>query len=157
MWGNKDTPEELAKESENDKTVKITKDTIQFVFIKAKTVSYKLDPSKSPAKIDVTVKDKGKDEVLHGIYKVEGDTLTLFIIGTKEAKNRPKEFKTVKPDLKAKKGEEPDVGGLILTLKKKSATSAQPTTVSGPSSPSGKSPPSAKSSPPSGKPFTSKS
>ena len=55
------------------------------------TASLKIDPSKSPAQIDATFEDgPRKGETLKGIYKFDGDTLTLcFVVGSKD---RPTEF-----------------------------------------------------------------
>jgi uncharacterized protein (TIGR03067 family) len=39
--------------------------------------SYKADAKKDPAEIDITPPDGPKGEILRGIYKIEGDTLTL--------------------------------------------------------------------------------
>jgi uncharacterized protein (TIGR03067 family) len=53
----------------------------------------KLDPSKKPKAIDLTLLDgafKGKTTM--GIYSLDGDTLKLCV-GNKEAKDRPTEFK----------------------------------------------------------------
>src|SRR5215208_6258991 len=40
-------------------------------------VTFKLDPSKDPKAIDMTFKVNGEDTALKGIYKLDGDTLTL--------------------------------------------------------------------------------
>ena len=55
------------------------------------TISLKIDPSKSPAQIDATFEDgPRKGETLKGIYKFDGDTLTLcFVLPSKD---RPTEF-----------------------------------------------------------------
>jgi uncharacterized protein (TIGR03067 family) len=54
--------------------------------------TYKLDASKNPATIDFTIEvgeDKGKLQL--GIYKLEGDTLTMAV-SIPGAKARPKDF-----------------------------------------------------------------
>ena len=44
---------------------------------KSVSVSYQLDPGKSPAVISVT---KGDSKLWHGIFKREGNTLTLCVV-----------------------------------------------------------------------------
>src|SRR5262249_43942677 len=53
----------------------------------------KLDPSKSPKAIDVTVTEGlNKGAVMPGIYEIDGDTLKVCF--DPEGKKRPTEFKT---------------------------------------------------------------
>jgi uncharacterized protein (TIGR03067 family) len=72
--------------------------------------TYKLDTKKNPAEIDL-IPPAGKDEPnILGIFKIEGDTLTICIGGgSKEASERPTKFesaegsKTMLMTLKRKK------------------------------------------------------
>ena len=69
--------------------------------------SYKLDATKTPHEIDMTKTRNGKAETMYGIYKLEGDILTICGVESANPADRPKEFK-IGPD-----GKE-----IILTLKK---------------------------------------
>ncbi len=117
FMGKAQTAEELAKDTKDDLSFKITKDTIEVKSGgKAEQLKYTIDPSKSPGEIDIVMPQKGKkDEISYGIYKLEGDQLTFFVMGAREAKNRPKEFKTQKFD-KAKPDQ--DLGFFIVAKKK---------------------------------------
>jgi uncharacterized protein (TIGR03067 family) len=57
---------------------------------KPEAVPYKLDAKKSPAEIDITPQ---KEEKVLGIYKIEGDTLTICFAGGPDAK-RPSKFES---------------------------------------------------------------
>jgi uncharacterized protein (TIGR03067 family) len=125
MFGEPATKQEIEKDSEADRTIRITKDTIEMKVFGDKTekLKYTIDASKNPAHIDIVMPEKGKEkksETSYGIYKVEGGSLTFFPIGAMDAKNRPTEFKTLKPDPKSKGDGADKPGGLmILTAKKK--------------------------------------
>jgi uncharacterized protein (TIGR03067 family) len=55
-------------------------------------IGYKLDPSKKPGHIDLTINEGGKDAVLKGVYKLEGDTLKVCFAGPGE--KRPTELRS---------------------------------------------------------------
>jgi uncharacterized protein (TIGR03067 family) len=57
----------------------------------ATTAEYTADPKKSPAEIDLKPSEKAKDLMFVGVYKIEGDTLTMCLrIGGK----RPEKFES---------------------------------------------------------------
>jgi uncharacterized protein (TIGR03067 family) len=58
--------------------------------------SFKIDPAKKPAHIDIEVDRGGQQRVLKGIYKLDGDTLTVCLIAAREGDEdgRPSEFFT---------------------------------------------------------------
>jgi uncharacterized protein (TIGR03067 family) len=74
---------------EGDSAVQ-TKDGIEI------TSTIKIDPSKNPKTIDVTIIKDGKEQTSLCIYKLEDDTLT--ICKTNDGKERPSEFKITKED-----------------------------------------------------------
>lgn len=63
---------------------------------KRETRTYKVDDTKSPAHIDLTLTAGGKTETSYGIYKVENDVLTICASEQDKADARPTEFKTGK-------------------------------------------------------------
>ena len=70
-------------------TVKDAQFTIKIKDVATKELTIKLDPAQKPAAIDLVPKDD-KEKTVLGIYKLDGDTLT--ICGTDEKKERPTEF-----------------------------------------------------------------
>jgi uncharacterized protein (TIGR03067 family) len=118
----KETDQQGAEDSDLERTTKINKDHIQFKIFNRNTVRYKLDPSKSPMEIDLFPDaPDGKTRASFGIYKVEGDILTLFVLGAREPQLRPREFKTLEPPNWVPGQKEPakQVGGFVmLTLRK---------------------------------------
>lgn len=109
-FGGKAQPAEvIAKEPEADRTIKITADKMIAVKDgKEDPASYTIDTTKTPHHIDVTAKTAGKEEKMHGIFKQDGDTLTVCFALSDKAADRPKEFKST-ADNKA----------VIMTLKMK--------------------------------------
>jgi uncharacterized protein (TIGR03067 family) len=55
-------------------------------------VDYKLDPSKKPKHMDITANEGGKEQLLKGIYALDGDDLKVCFAAPGE--KRPTEFKT---------------------------------------------------------------
>lgn len=109
MGGEKIPDEFLGKSPEDELTVKITGDKlISTKKGKDDSISYKIDTSKSPAHITTTETKAGKTETSYGIYKIDGDTLTICMVESEKAEDRPKEFKSAK-----------NSRTMLLTLKKK--------------------------------------
>lgn len=108
--GEKIPNEFFTKGPEEERIVKITADKmIGKKGGKDDPSTYKTDASKTPAHIDMVGKGfDGKDEKVYGIYKLEGETLTICVVESDKAEDRPKEFKTEK----GKKA-------MIMTLTKK--------------------------------------
>ena len=85
------------KHSEDDvKKYTLTIKGDRWTVTNARTLSpgqtFKIDPSKDPKTLDLTIKLVNQERVSKGIYKLDGDTLT--ICRTEENGERPKEFKT---------------------------------------------------------------
>lgn len=81
--------------------------------LRANPVPYELDPTKTPAAIDFVINHNGKNFRGLGIYKIEGDTVTL-VMHEPPTSYRPQTFqKDIPPEAKAKQ-----TGRLFLVLKR---------------------------------------
>jgi len=61
----------------------------------------RLDPSKSPKEFDFTMLDgPSKGSTFSGIYALENGQLRICYSLTKDPKDRPKDFKTVRGELR---------------------------------------------------------
>jgi uncharacterized protein (TIGR03067 family) len=108
--GEKMPDEDFKKEPESERTVTI-KGNKFFGSMGAgsKEEEFKIDNTKTPAQIDFTsTLPGGKTRTQFGIYKLEGDTLTIAVNNDPQQppKDRPKDFKSNKESF-------------IMTLKRK--------------------------------------
>jgi len=95
-------------ETEEDRTVRIEGNKlIARKEGKDDPVNFKTDASKDPKEIDIIAAGGGgKGDTVYGIYKLEGDILTICM--SDKAETRPKEFKTAEGSVT-----------MMMTLKKK--------------------------------------
>jgi uncharacterized protein (TIGR03067 family) len=61
---------------------------------KSDTGTYKTDPKKDPAEIDLMPPAEKKDPPVYGIYKIDGDTMTLAFTRGKPGGGRPAKFES---------------------------------------------------------------
>lgn len=108
--GKKETEADLAQRPMEERKIRATGDQmIGTSGGKQDPMSYKLNPSATPPEIDLTkTAPDGKSSLtMYGIYKLEGNILTICAIPSTNPADRPKEFKTA-----------PDSPTIIMTLKK---------------------------------------
>ena len=98
MGGEKFPDDLISKGEEGNRTIRITGDTIIAMKDgKEDPATYTTDKSKNPPHINMAgKKGGGQEEKMYGIYKLEGDTLTICMTESDKAEDRPKEFKTEK-------------------------------------------------------------
>jgi uncharacterized protein (TIGR03067 family) len=86
---------DLKKLAPARRDVVITADTITAEFGgKKETRTFKVDNTKTPHHIDLTLTKDGKAETSYGIYKVEKGVLMICATEQDKAESRPTEFKT---------------------------------------------------------------
>jgi uncharacterized protein (TIGR03067 family) len=56
------------------------------------SVTFKIDPSRTPKTIDMTIGTGDEARLQRGIYKIEGDTLTICRAAGRGGEERPKAF-----------------------------------------------------------------
>jgi uncharacterized protein (TIGR03067 family) len=95
--GEKIPAEFIEKAPEAERTIKIEGNKlIASKGGKDDAATFKTDTTKTPHHIDITSKKGDKEEVGYGIFKLDGDTLTIVANDGAKADDRPKEFKTEK-------------------------------------------------------------
>ena len=107
--GGEKLPDEFFKKApEKERTVRIAGDKlIAMKGDKEDSLTVKFDPTKTPMQLTATETKGGKPETSVGIYKLDGDTLTICMVESEKEADRPKEFKTAK-----------DSKAMILVLKR---------------------------------------
>lgn len=108
--GGKKVPDaEFAKLPAEERKFSATSDKLNTTADgKPLAISYKLNPATTPPEVELTKTGAdGKPSTLYGIYKLEGDLLTICAAESDKSADRPKEFKST-PENKA----------IIMVLKK---------------------------------------
>ncbi|QJW94308.1 TIGR03067 domain-containing protein [Frigoriglobus tundricola] len=109
--GGKPIPKDLLdKATDAERALKITSDTIIATKGgKDDPATYTINSAQMPPQINMTAKRPGssKDDKMYGIYKLDGDTLTICLVTSDDAKDRPAEFKTA-----------PNSQAVMMTLKR---------------------------------------
>ncbi len=90
------TEADLAKLPAEERKIRITGDQlIATKRGKEHPANYKLNTAKTPHQIDlIPVQPSDSNRTVYGIFKLEGDTLTICLAGAADAEERPKEFTT---------------------------------------------------------------
>lgn len=96
IGGERLSEDDVIKKPEAERTVKIAGGKMTGARMdEGTTITFTLDPTKAPKQMTTTVsKSGGESKTMVGIYKLEGDTLTICEDESDKEADRPREFKS---------------------------------------------------------------